>query len=111
MLCTWFNEDGYSHMKFSNILFSFKTVSDNQTFPIKYYLCPAHTDRFFYYRQKIAVKIASCVLTFCPIKNQTFPSNNLFAIKNRLVCADFSPTKNQSDVTQQWDLDCHCQAQ
>ena len=108
MLCTWFNEDGYSHMKFSKILFSFKTVSDNQPFPIKYYLCPAHTDRFFYYRQKIAVKIASC-RDFLSDKKSDFSFQQFVCDKKIGWCALTSV--RQSDVTQQWHLDCHCQAQ
>ena len=62
----------------------------------------------FYRKQKIGVKINSCVLTFGPIKNRTFPSDNLSVIKNQSVCTDFSSIKNLSDVNQQWNHACHC---
>ena len=66
---------------------------------------------FLSYIKKFGVKIGSCAITFGPIKNRTFPSDNLSAIKNRSVCADTSPTKNQCDVIQQWDVACHCEPQ
>ena len=43
---------------------------------------PAHMDRFFYHRQKIGVKIASCALTFGPIKSRSYPPDNLSAKKS-----------------------------
>ena len=41
---------------------------------------PIANGPIFYSRQKIGVKIASCALTFGPIKNRTIPSDNLSAI-------------------------------
>ena len=55
---------------------------------------PSTHGPIFYRRLNIRVKIGSCALTFAPIKIRTFPSDNWSALKNRYVCADFSPIKN-----------------
>ena len=63
-----------------------------------------HRPMYLIVDKKNGVKIASCAPNVGPLIYQTFPSDNLSAMKNRIVCSNFSPTRNQSDINQQ----CHC---
>ena len=61
---------------------------------------PSAHGPIFYCREKIGVKISTCA--------RTFPLENLSEIRNRSMCADLSPMKNQSDIIQKRDIACHC---
>ena len=67
-------------------------------------LLSAHTS-IYYHKQK---RKSDRVHQLLDDKNQTFPSNNLSAIKDRIKCANISLIQNLSDVYQQWHLACRC---
>ena len=70
------------------------------------YLMPSAHGPMLYQRQKIAVKIGSCVLTFAPLKIGPFLLTICDKISIRVHW--LQSDKNNSDVIQQWGLTCHC---
>ena len=66
---------------------------------------PSAHGLIFYRRQKNGMKIASCALTFVPIKNRSdaiqqwglacYCNNTILGIKNQAVCAKGHSEKNR----------------